>query len=316
MAFPVYENLKGFATSRPPIIIFMVCLGAFAVVLLTLAYFIKVREITNPDITEDWNTFLENLARVEFCVLSNSSDSSSPSSQAVAAQSTTAAAASSAPTVDLSTLELNTTEPVAQQTVPDNYVNVTVSMLVEMIPTLDFLNIPHNLTHLTTTLPGHQLGLSGDAGNMDMVVTFELPYDWNTTTCNQNGACNRVKIYTCMTFSAPPNFFPITRKPSACYGVNETGVEYHVKMIGRKDSINSEIRSWCRNRPLINVRYNLDPTLTVMLSLRDRSVINLHLMHTSYFLFVMFVTLFCYAIIKGRPTKNKSLQQKKMLIKA
>ena len=44
-----------------------------------------------------------------------------------------------------------------------------------------------------------------------MVVTFELPYDWNTTTCNQNGACNRVKIYTCMTFSAPPNFFPITR---------------------------------------------------------------------------------------------------------
>lgn len=35
----------------------------------------------------------------------------------------------------------------------------------------------------------------------------------------------------------------------------------------------------------------------------DRSVINLHLMHTSYFLFVMFVTLFCYALIKGRTTK-------------
>ena len=38
---------------------------------------------------------------------------------------------------------------------------------------------------------------------------------------------------------------------------------------------------------------------------QDRSVINLHLMHTSYFLFVMMVTLFCYAIIRGRPSKVK-----------
>jgi hypothetical protein len=34
-------------------------------------------------------------------------------------------------------------------------------------------------------------------------------------------------------------------------------------------------------------------------------VINLHLIHTSYFLFVMIITLFCYAIIKGRPAKVK-----------
>lgn len=35
----------------------------------------------------------------------------------------------------------------------------------------------------------------------------------------------------------------------------------------------------------------------------DRSLINLHLMHTSYFLFVMVITMFCYAVIKGRPSK-------------
>lgn len=35
----------------------------------------------------------------------------------------------------------------------------------------------------------------------------------------------------------------------------------------------------------------------------DRSLINLHLMHTSYFLFVMVITMFCYAVIKGRPGK-------------
>lgn len=35
----------------------------------------------------------------------------------------------------------------------------------------------------------------------------------------------------------------------------------------------------------------------------DRSLINLHLMHTSYFLFVMVITMFCYAVIRGRPIK-------------
>lgn len=33
----------------------------------------------------------------------------------------------------------------------------------------------------------------------------------------------------------------------------------------------------------------------------DRSLINLHLMHTSYFLFVMAMTLLLYALLKGRP---------------
>lgn len=44
--------------------------------------------------------------------------------------------------------------------------------------------------------------------------------------------------------------------------------------------------------------------LTLFLQLQDdRSLINLHLMHTSYFLFVMVITMFCYAVIKGRPGK-------------
>ena len=28
-------------------------------------------------------------------------------------------------------------------------------------------------------------------------------------------------------------------------------------------------------------------------------------MHTSYFLFVMVITMFCYAVIKGRPIKSR-----------
>lgn len=60
--------------------------------------------------------FLENLAHVEFCVLNNSSDSSQTGTQS------TTVAVPTTPTVDLSTLELNSTESAAPGIVPENYV--------------------------------------------------------------------------------------------------------------------------------------------------------------------------------------------------
>jgi hypothetical protein len=42
----------------------------------------------------------------------------------------------------------------------------------------------------------------------------------------------------------------------------------------------------------------------------ERSLIDLHLMHTSYFLFVMAVTLVCYALIKGKPKQKAILIDK------
>jgi len=42
----------------------------------------------------------------------------------------------------------------------------------------------------------------------------------------------------------------------------------------------------------------------------ERSVINLHLMHTSYFLFVMAMMLVCYALIKGKPKQKAILVDK------
>lgn len=47
-----YENLRGFASSRPPLVVFMVCMGLFAIVLLSLAYYVKWNEIKNPDISQ------------------------------------------------------------------------------------------------------------------------------------------------------------------------------------------------------------------------------------------------------------------------
>ena len=45
----ILENLKGFWASKPPLVLFMLSLGIFAVVLLTLGYIVKVNNIKNPD---------------------------------------------------------------------------------------------------------------------------------------------------------------------------------------------------------------------------------------------------------------------------
>ena len=46
------ENLKGFATTRPPCILFMVCLGIISVILMTLAFIIKDNELKKPDVSQ------------------------------------------------------------------------------------------------------------------------------------------------------------------------------------------------------------------------------------------------------------------------
>ncbi|ESP04130.1 hypothetical protein LOTGIDRAFT_237545 [Lottia gigantea] len=296
MTFVVIENLKGFSQSRPPIVVFMVCLGAFAVALITFAYIVKVRDMPNPDMTEDWNSFLQSFSDVEFCVLSNSSDF-------VTESTSSATGTSSLPTKKMSEvlkdIETTTFKPITKEN--EGVVNISLSMLVEMTPTVDFVSIPHNITYLSTTLSGRQLGLNGHVADQVMNVTFTLPFEWNTTKCTGED-CITIPIYTCISFQAPESFFPKTSQPDRCVSSAEGGIEYRVKMVGHKTRQNV---MRCEKRPVIQVRYQLDPSLTVMLSLNDRSLINLHLMHTSYFLFVMVITMFCYALVRGRPSKGK-----------
>ena len=53
MGLAPVENLKGFATTRPPLVVFMVCLGLFAFILLTLSFYVQNTElIQNPSASE------------------------------------------------------------------------------------------------------------------------------------------------------------------------------------------------------------------------------------------------------------------------
>ena len=52
MTFTILENLRGFFNSRPPLVVFMICLGSFAISLILFAHLVKSREIPDPDVNE------------------------------------------------------------------------------------------------------------------------------------------------------------------------------------------------------------------------------------------------------------------------
>ena len=52
MALAPYENLKGFASSRPPLMIFVLCMGLFGLILMSLAYYVKMTEMIPADTSQ------------------------------------------------------------------------------------------------------------------------------------------------------------------------------------------------------------------------------------------------------------------------
>ncbi|KAI0222843.1 Transmembrane protein 219 [Lamellibrachia satsuma] len=307
MAITPVENLRGFVSSRPPLVVFMLCLGLFAIVLLTVANYIQVTELRNPDVSEDWNSFLTSFAQLDFCIVSNVTE------VAVSPPATMTSAA-------YSTRKLKVTPPsIATTTQNGTYPNMagtsnfSVSMLLTIKPTKEFLGDGYNLTYLSGAIYGNDLGLSGAAADELINVTINVPIEWNMTRCSNLGFCDSVKIFTCVHFQAPSFVFPDSMSPDRCENVNDTmsNVDYSARIVAQQRR-SHYTTYYCRARPFIRVHYKLDPTLTVWLTLRDRSMINLHLLHTSYFLFVMMITLFCYATFRGR--YHKTVQQEVELV--
>ncbi|KAL8577459.1 hypothetical protein ACOMHN_021911 [Nucella lapillus] len=311
MTFTPVENVRGFFVSRPPLVVFMVCLASFAVALITFAYVVKVRDMPNPDINEDWNSFLEPLSDLDYCVVSEPGAAISNASQDAAAPEQGIKDRLAKMTNQILRKDGDQTEGGVTTFAPttttvatnvNQLMNVSLLVDLELMATTNLQRIAgrHDFTFISATLPGHQLGLTGNRQNLEANLTLVLPPLVNQSHQCQHGQCYKL-INVCVTMTASRHFFPRTPLPDVaerCVREVEGG-ENHFHLEVAPSYIH------CINASILTMRHQYDPHLTVMLTMQDRSVINLHLMHTSYFLFVMIVTLLCYALIKGRAAKVK-----------
>ncbi|XP_022052214.1 transmembrane protein 248 isoform X1 [Acanthochromis polyacanthus] len=290
------ENLRSYINNRPPLVIFMISVSAVAIAFLTIGYFFKIKEIKSPELTEDWNTFLLRFNELDFCVSENETikhglnESTTPESMVV-----TSGQARSSTQVPLL---LEDSGPI----------NISVPITLTLDPQRPFGGYSRNITHLYATVLGQQVGLSGREAHEEINITFTLPVSWNSDDCVLHGHCEQVVFSTCMTITAASNIFPVTVQPPHCVPETYTNATSWYKVfttVRDSDTKYSQDYNpfWCYKGAIGKVYHALNPKLTVIVPDDDRSLINLHLMHTSYFLFVMVITMFCYAVIKGRPGK-------------
>ncbi|XP_001362115.2 transmembrane protein 248 isoform X1 [Monodelphis domestica] len=289
------ENLKAHISSRPPLVVFMVSVSAMAIAFLTLGYFFKIKEIKSPEMAEDWNTFLLRYNDLDLCVSENETLKHLLNDTATSETAVTSGQARSATQ--------------APQAVEDSGpTNISVAITLTLDPLKPFGGYSRNVTHLYSTILGHQIGLSGREAHEEINITFTLPAGWNSDDCVLHGHCEQVVFTACMTVTAATTVFPVTVQPPHCIPETYSNATLWYKVFTTARDPNTKYAQdynplWCYKGAVGKVYHTLNPKLTVIVPDDDRSLINLHLMHTSYFLFVMVITMFCYAVIKGRPSK-------------
>ncbi|KAL3206723.1 hypothetical protein MRX96_039973 [Rhipicephalus microplus] len=103
---------------------------------------------------------------------------------------------------------------------------------------------------------------------------------------------------TCIILQGPSHLMPKTKRPPRCF-LEAVPPSVSRQVFLQRSAADTGGRVNCSGGIWTSFLYKPNPDLTVMLSYGDRSLVNLHLIHTSYFLFFVVMTLACYAIIRG-----------------
>jgi len=310
----ILENVRAFAGSRPPIVLFLIFLSSLAATLFFITYYLRDNEIRDPSVENDWNLFLKNLANVDFCVLSRSNGSVFPSYNVSLAGNNDHEAAGSRLLSNASTAGIK---------------SFSINVLLVIHPTSKFLAKSDNLTHLSGSVSGIHLGLTGNKASQAVLdISFELGRNRSLrekeASCTKKNfmhiggrRCPDVVMPTCAHVSGPASLFPdtvhapsqcVAESPSSTQGVDGNPVQTHARIAAHREIASSGwgAAPYCPRGPIAHTKFQLDPALTVFLGVEDRSVINLHLLHTSFFLVIMVFTVVCVAACKSHSHHNKS----------
>lgn len=269
-------NLKGFATSRPPLVIFTLCIIAFGVTTFCLAYIIGHSDsLPNPDNKSDWKTFLKHLSSIDLCILTDDITPNKP------------------------IMNVNRSSDDSDEV--NGNVSISVTASLSLIHQL--VNLPPNVTVLSGAI---------SIDNWDGSCLDPVPVASHILNLSIAVPQNISSQEVCVVVSGPRGLLPPTNRgvPLSCPNViqsSEHGLT--ARLVARERGDYED--EWCPNGAVVKMEYRQNPQLIVTLTVQDRSLMNLHLVHTSYFLFVMAMTLICYALIKGKP-KQKTIMLEKV----
>ncbi|ELK07741.1 hypothetical protein PAL_GLEAN10022112 [Pteropus alecto] len=203
-------------------------------------------------------------------------------------------------------------------------INTSVATALTLDPLKRYGGYAHNVTHLYSTTLGHQNELLGREAPEEINITFILPAGWSSDDCALHIHCKQKLFTSFMTLTATPGPIntsvatALTLDPLKRYGgyahnvthLYSTTLGHQNELLGREapEEINITFilpAGWSSDDCALHIHCK-QKLFTSFMTLTatpedDHSLINLHIMHTGYF-FLMVVTMFCYAVIKGRPS--------------
>ncbi|KAL1428342.1 hypothetical protein MTO96_002726 [Rhipicephalus appendiculatus] len=190
----------------------------------------------------------------------------------------------------------------------DDSPNVTVAVAV---PATFFREALSSPVFWHGNARGYMLGFSGKRAKEQLLLTMILWPRINDTTAACTGKHCHVDTDTCIILQGPSHLMPKTKRPPRCF-LEAVPPSVSRQVFLQRSAADTGGRVNCSGGIWTSFLYKPNPDLTVMLSYGDRSLVNLHLIHTSYFLFFVVMTLACYAIIRGRFHKV-TLEKQKVL---
>lgn len=295
MAFGPLENFRNFLSSRPPLVLFVVCIGMIAIAFISYAYYIKYNDVYNPDVQEKLEKFAKNVTGLNLCTkLSN--------------QSWVLAHNAKPANVTLEDVffhyNLNNSRKISAY----NTISFPVTVSVSFLKKKGLL--PNPITDFISAFPVSVLGVSGENENMSLAMEM-VPKEPVSLKCLTEVCL--VEYEMCATVIAPEGILPNTRQP------------YLNECMFPKDNSSNAFLAWldvsapssraddhslaeCKSSILLKAE-PIKEQLTVLLTLEKRSEVNMHLMHSSYFLFVVVLTILLFGILTGGGERKHARNQ-------
>lgn len=271
---------------QPPLLVFTLCLMAFGLTMVILAYVVGKFEIPNPDVYMDWNNFFAKISSFDMCILPNRTVLHGNNSGVFNSISS-----NNATIINEKSMSAVLSKVVSYDKSDDSDFSETSVTVSFQMPR----KLPLELSSFKGHLKGHQLGFSDKFSYHLFNISMNFDFVQNSSSGNEMASYD-----VCLTVNLPYTYLHEIKSPKMCKSKDSSQENvpiYFSKVRGTKESC-------------FVLGYSPDANLNEMLSFHDRSLVNVHLMHTSYFMFVMVITLVCYSIIKGKHRYAKTTLEK------
>ncbi|KAL2079684.1 hypothetical protein ACEWY4_025428 [Coilia grayii] len=252
------SNLRSYLEYHPPAVIFYLCVVMLSVTFIGFGFYTQTHSVKNPDVTPDWNQFLESIASLRFCLPVNGSGEGEPASVLK---------------------ERSNGQP------GDSVGIVQQSLLVPFVFRGHTEATP---SIFSATLFGNQVGVKGEAGKQMFNMSLSSYPDTQTTNSKQSPSGAPL---TCLQLRAPESMLPKTPSPADCSGRHDMSSD---RVIVRALTMEKDNKNVPPSLHCLSLEFTPDDQLTPFLSQEEKTLVGQHLLLVSATLLVI-CGLLCFS---------------------